>query len=205
MVSISFYVIMTERTSQITRSTNETDVEVTIDLDGTGETDIDTGIGFYDHMLDALGRHGQFDLDLTCDGDVEIDDHHTVEDCAIGLGRALNEALGGRSGIVRFGSAFAPLDEALARSVVDLSGRPSPHIALATDRERLGDLATENAAHALSTLAVEAKASLHVDVLKGENDHHKVEAAFKSLALALNTAVQQTGEDRVRSTKGTLK
>jgi imidazoleglycerol-phosphate dehydratase len=195
---------MTDRTAQITRSTGETDVEVTLTLDGSGQTRIDTGVGFYDHMLDALGRHGQFDLELACDGDVEIDDHHTVEDCAIGLGRALDEALGDRSGIVRFGSAFAPLDEALARSVVDLSGRPSPHIALDTNRERLGDLSTENAEHALSTLATEAKAAIHVDVLKGENDHHKVEAAFKSLALALKAAVRPTGDDRVRSTKETL-
>lgn len=195
---------MPNRTANVERSTSETDVRVTLSLDGKGETSIDTGVGFLDHMIDALGRHGRFDVDLSCDGDLHVDDHHTVEDCAICLGEAFDEALGDRSGIERFGSAFAPLDEALARSVVDLSGRPSPHVSLDLRREVLGDLSTENITHALATFGTRARAALHVDVLKGENDHHRVEAAFKSLAIALSAAVRPTGDDEVRSTKGSL-
>src|SRR5690606_38150634 len=129
--------------------------------------------------------HARFDLTLRCVGDLEVDDHHTAEDCALALGTALDRALGDRAGIGRFGHAYAPLDEALARAVVDLSGRPHPEVQLDLRREALGALACENVGHVLRSLAIAARATLHVDVLKGENDHHKAEAAFKATALAL--------------------
>ena len=157
-----------------------------------------------DHMLDALARHARLDLTLRCTGDLEVDDHHTVEDCAIVLGGALNELLGERRGITRFGSAYAPLDEALARVVVDLSGRPWPEVTLGLRRERLGAVACENLTHFLQTLAIEGRMALHVDVLRGENDHHRAEAAFKALALALRQAITRDGASSVPSTKGVL-
>lgn len=186
------------------RDTGETSVELRLDLDGSGRTDISTGIRFMDHMLDALARHARLDLTLRCTGDLEVDDHHTVEDCAIVLGGALNELLGERRGITRFGSAYAPLDEALARVVVDLSGRPWPEVTLGLRRERLGAVACENLTHFLQTLAIEGRMALHVDVLRGENDHHRAEAAFKALALALRQAITRDGASSVPSTKGVL-
>jgi imidazoleglycerol-phosphate dehydratase len=193
----------TERRAEIHRKTGETDVTVKLVLDGCGQAEIATGIGFYDHMLTALAKHARFDLALRCRGDLEIDDHHTAEDCALALGQALDAALGERRGIRRFGHAYAPLDEALARAVVDLSGRPWPAIDLGLRRERLGDIACENLVHALQSLAMASRANLHVKVLEGENDHHRVEAAFKATALALRMAVARDGDD-VPSTKGVL-
>ena len=193
------------RTHQLRRKTSETDVELTLSLDGTGVVDAHTGLAFLDHMVTALGKHARFDLTLRCTGDLHVDDHHTVEDCALTLGAALDAALGDRKGIQRFGHAYAPLDEALARAVVDLSGRPGPHVDLGLRRERLGDVACENLGHFLRSLAVASRSTLHVDVLKGENDHHRAEAAFKATALALRAAVARTlptGE--VPSTKGVL-
>jgi len=195
---------MADRTLERTRKTGETEIELSLNLDGTGDAHIDTGIGFLDHMIDTLARHGALDLELICEGDLKVDDHHTAEDCAIVLGEAIDEVLGDRSGIVRFGSAFAPLDEALARTVIDLSGRPHPHVSLGLTRERLGEISTENLRHVLYSLGNRMNASMHVDVLKGTNDHHRVEAAFKSTALAIKQAVHDTGSDRVRSTKGSL-
>lgn len=186
------------------RSTSETEIRVTLNLDGSGTADVASGIGFLDHMLTALARHGRLDLSLHCTGDLHIDDHHTSEDCAIVLGEALREALGDRRGVVRFGHAYAPLDEALARAVIDLSGRPWPSIELGLTRELLGSWATENITHFLETLATEARMALHVDVLKGKNDHHRVEAAFKAMALALKAAVRHDGSGEVPSTKGVL-
>lgn len=186
------------------RKTNETAVRVVLNLDGTGEASVSTGIGFLDHMLTALARHARLDLELSCEGDLHIDDHHTAEDCAIVLGAAIDEALGDRSGIARFGSAYAPLDEALARVVIDLSGRPSPNVDLDFTREMIGTIASENIPHFFETLAVSAKCALHVDVLKGRNDHHRAEAAFKALALALRQAVALDPGAGVPSTKGTL-
>jgi imidazoleglycerol-phosphate dehydratase len=155
-------------------------------------------------MLGALTKHARFDLTLTCKGDLHIDDHHTAEDCALALGAALDEALGDRKGVGRFGSAYAPLDEALARAVIDLSGRPYAHVALGLRGERLGDLACENIGHVLRSLATAAQATLHVDLLRGENDHHRAEAAFKATALALRQAVRRDDSDDVPSTKGVL-
>jgi imidazoleglycerol phosphate dehydratase HisB len=191
------------RTAQITRETAETNIECLLELEGTGRSDIKTGLGFLDHMLSALAKHGRFDLNLTASGDTHIDDHHTVEDCAIVLGRALNEALGDRSGITRFGYSYAPLDESLSRAVVDLSGRPWPEIQLSLARDMVGDVAAENLTHFLRSLAMEARMALHVDVIRGDNDHHKAESAFKAVALALRGAVAVTG-DEVPSSKGSL-
>ena len=191
------------RSADYARETGETRIEVNLTLDGSGKTSIDTGLRFLDHMLDALGRHGGFDLAIDARGDIDVDDHHTVEDCAIALGRALGEALGDRSGIRRFGSAYVPLDESLARAVVDLSGRPWPDIDLVPSREKIGDTSTENLTHFFRSLALEGGLALHVDVLKGDNDHHKAEAAFKAVALALRDAVALRGSE-VPSTKGVL-
>ena len=194
----------TGRTAVVDRETGETRIAVRLNIDGTGEAAVETGIGFLDHMLESLAKHARFDLELTCDGDLEIDDHHAAEDSALALGRALDEALAERRGIRRFGSGLAPLDEALARVVVDLSGRPSPHVDLGLKRERIGDIAAENLTHVFRSLAVAGRMALHVDVLKGENDHHRVEAAFKALALALREAVASDGGTEVPSTKGVL-
>lgn len=191
------------RTSEIKRETKETAIELSLVVDGSGLTRVDTGIGFLDHMIDSLARHAGFDLTLTARGDVVIDDHHTAEDCAIVLGRALADALGDRAGVRRFGSAYVPLDESLARAVVDLSGRPWPEIHIPFSRDTIGDLATENIVHFLRSLAIEARMALHVDLIRGDNDHHKAEAAFKAVAIALRDAVAITG-DMVPSTKGVL-
>lgn len=193
----------TPRTAQIDRSTRETRISGRLVLDGTGQIRIDTGIGFLDHMLTALAFHAGWDVELECHGDLEIDDHHTAEDCALALGEALDRALGDRAGVVRFGSAHAPLDEALARAVIDLSGRPWPEIHLGLTREALGGLACENVTHVLVSLAMAARCALHVDLLRGANDHHRAEAAFKATALAMRQATS-VGGAVVRSTKGSL-
>lgn len=192
------------RTARVTRATRETSIQVAVTLDGTGQSTIATGIGFLDHMLTALSQHSRIDLQLACSGDLHIDDHHTAEDCALALGQAIDQALGDRRGITRFASAYAPLDEALARTVIDLSGRPAPVIDLQLTREMLGTIACENLTHFFVSLATTLRCALHVDVLRGSNDHHKAEAAFKSLALALRQAVARDGSDAVPSTKGVL-
>ncbi len=192
------------RKATIERKTNETEISVTLELDGTGQADVQTGIGFLDHLLDALARHGRFDIELRCKGDLHVDDHHTAEDCGLALGAVIRDALGDRVGIARFGSAYAPLDDGLARAVVDISGRPFAAIDLGLTRERLGELSCENIPHVLSSLATAAELTLHVDVLRGDNDHHRAEAAFKAVALALRTAVGASGFDDVPSTKGTI-
>mgnify|MGYP001489681098 CR=1 FL=1 len=192
------------RTARVERRTGETEIRLSLDLDGTGRAEVQTGLGFLDHMLTALAKHGRLDLELECDGDLEVDDHHTAEDCALALGMALDRALGDRRGIRRFGHAYAPLDEALARVVVDLSGRPSAQVELGFRRERIGEIATENLAHVFVSLATTARMTLHVDVLRGSNDHHRAEAAFKALALALREAVALDGSAEVPSTKGVL-
>jgi imidazoleglycerol phosphate dehydratase HisB len=192
------------RKAEISRKTSETSIELSLNLDGIGIADIKTGTGFLDHMLISLTKHARFDLKLRCEGDLHIDDHHTAEDCALALGQALDRALGDRRGIVRFAHAYAPLDEALARVVVDLSGRPSAVVDLDLKRDSIGDLASENIAHVFTSLAMASRSSLHVDVLRGENDHHKAEAAFKAAALAFRQAVALDGSDQVPSTKGVL-
>lgn len=191
------------RTAELQRQTKETKIDLTLNLDGSGKVSIKTGIGFLDHMVTAFAFHSGFDLELTCDGDLEVDDHHTAEDCAIALGNAIDEALGPRKGIQRFGYAYAPLDEALARTVVDLSGRPWPEVHLQLEREKVGEWACENITHFFQSLAMTLKCSLHVDVLRGTNDHHRAEAAFKSMAKAFKEALTQVDGD-VPSTKGVL-
>lgn len=191
------------RSADVRRETSEVDVRCHLDLDGSGSHRVETGLGFLDHMVGTLAKHAGFDLELDATGDVLVDDHHTVEDCAIALGRALDQALGDRSGIERFGYAYAPLDESLARAVVDLSGRPWPQISIPFARDSVGEVATENLTHFLRSLAMEGKLALHVDLLRGDNDHHKAEASFKALALALRMAVRLNGAG-MPSTKGSL-
>ena len=195
---------MSNRSALIERDTRETRIRVRLDLDGSGQCEIATGIGFLDHLLDALTRHSRMDLELECAGDVHIDDHHSVEDCSLAIGAAIDQALGDRVGIQRFGHAYAPLDEALARAVVDVSGRPFAEVNLDLRRERLGALACENIGHALRSVATAARLTLHVDMLKGENDHHRAEAAFKATALAMRQAFARSGFDDVPSTKGVI-
>lgn len=192
------------RMALVERRTRETAVRVELVLDGTGRADIHSGIGFLDHMVTTLAFHAGVDLTLRCEGDLVVDDHHSVEDCALSLGEALAQALGDRAGITRFGSAYAPLDESLARAVVDISGRPFARIELGIRREKLGDLSCENIPHFFASLATAARLTLHVDVIEGENDHHRAEAAFKALALALRDAVRMRDANRIPSTKGTL-
>jgi imidazoleglycerol phosphate dehydratase HisB len=187
------------------RKTKETAITLRLNLDGMGAAAVNTGVGFLDHLLTTLAKHARWDLQLDCRGDLHIDDHHTAEDCAITLGSALDEAVGERSGLQRFGSAYAPLDEALARAVVDLSGRPHAAIDLQLVRPSLGSLACENIEHVLRSLAMASRSTLHVDVIRGRNDHHRAEAAFKATALAFRQAMAQSGFGDVPSTKGSLR
>ena len=195
---------MTNRTAIVERATRETSIRAQLVVDGSGQAEVRTGIGFLDHLLESLGRHARFDLTLQTNGDLHVDDHHTAEDSALALGEALDRALGERRGIARFGWAYAPLDESLARAVVDLSGRAFADVSLGLRRESIGGLACENVPHVLRSLAAAGRLTLHVEVLKGENDHHRAEAAFKAVALALRQAVACTPFDDVPSTKGTL-
>jgi imidazoleglycerol phosphate dehydratase HisB len=192
------------RRAEMSRKTAETEISVALAIDGNGIAEVATGLGFLDHMLVSLAKHSGMDLNLKAEGDVAVDDHHTVEDCAIMLGRALDEALGDRDGITRFGYAYAPLDESLSRAVVDLSGRPWPEVSIDFTRPSIGEVATENIVHFLRSFAIEGRMALHVDTIRGDNDHHKAESAFKALALALRQAVTLRG-DGVPSTKGSLR
>jgi len=196
---------MNERKASVTRTTSETETAVEVNLDGSGESSIGSGIGFLDHMLTALAMHSRIDLRIRCAGDLEVDDHHSVEDVALAVGEAIGRALGRRTGVSRFGSRYAPLDEALVRCVIDLSGRPGASVELPLRRERLGGLSCENVPHFFSSLAKAARMTLHLDLIRGENDHHKVEAAFKAFALALRDAIAiDHGQQGVPSTKGSL-
>jgi imidazoleglycerol phosphate dehydratase HisB len=193
------------RRATLERTTREAQITLSLDLDGSGNTDIRTGLGFFDHMLSAFATHARLDLSLACTGDTHIDDHHTIEDCGLALGAAIDQCLGTRAGVRRFASAYAPLDEALARCVMDLSGRPSAHIYLALTRPNLGQVATENIAHFFVSLANTARCALHLDLIRGENDHHKAEAAFKAFALALRDAISlDPRTPGIPSTKGVL-
>ncbi len=194
----------TSRAAAISRETAETTIDLTLELDGDGETAIETGIGFFDHMLTALGKHGLFDLTVQCDGDLEIDDHHTVEDVAIVLGEAFAEALGDKRGIVRYADRRVPLDEAVASVVVDVSGRPYFVFEGTFSQAQIGDFTSDMARHFAESLAMNAGLTLHAAV-EGENAHHEVEALFKALARALDDATQI--DDRrsdTPSTKGSL-
>ena len=196
---------MTERKATIKRDTKETAIELSLDLDGVGSADINSGIGFFDHMLGHIALHGKFDLRVEAEGDLHIDAHHTVEDIAICLGRAIDEALESRAGIQRMGAAYVPMDEALARVVIDLSGRPYAVIQAEFNTPLMGKMPTDLVAHALETIAAHARMNLHAEVLYGRNDHHKAEALFKAFARALAAAVSiDPGRQDIPSTKGTL-
>jgi imidazoleglycerol-phosphate dehydratase len=196
------------RTGERRRSTRETEIRVRIGLDGSGEAQVQTGIGFFDHMLDALARHGMFDLEVECRGDLHVDAHHTVEDVGIVLGGAFLDALGDKRGIVRYADATVPLDEALTRAVVDVSGRPFIHydVPLPIDQPMIGQFDVALAAEFWRAFAMEARITLHLDGLRGDNAHHVVEATFKAAARALDaaTAIDPRRADVVPSTKGAL-
>jgi imidazoleglycerol-phosphate dehydratase len=189
----------------VARRTHETDIAVTLDLDGTGAADVRTGVGFLDHLLGSFAHHGLFDLGIRATGDLEVDEHHTVEDVAIVLGAALAESLGDRAGIVRFGEASVPMDEALATAVVDVGGRPYAVVDLPFRGERVGALPTQLVEHALEAFARTSGTTLHLRGT-GRNDHHLAEAAFKALARALRAAVAEDPRraGAVPSTKGSL-
>jgi len=193
------------RTAELHRATNETDVRIDLSLDGDGSYDVDTGIGFFDHMLELFAKHGTFDLKAHCDGDLEIDEHHTVEDVSITLGQALREALGDKAYVARYGHAYVPMDDALSRSVIDLSGRAYCRVEASFDQATVGGFSTELFPHVWRSLSEHAQCTLHVTVLYGRNAHHKMEAAFKSTARALRHAVRRDpAHAEVASTKGHL-
>jgi imidazoleglycerol-phosphate dehydratase len=195
---------MTDRTATVTRETGETAIEITLDLDGSGEATVETGIGFLDHMLDSFATHGLFDLAIECDGDLDVDDHHTTEDVAITLGQAIDAALGDRAGIVRFADRRVPLDEAVAEIVLDVSGRPFFAFEGEFSQREVGELTAVLAEHFLRSLATNAGLTLHASV-EGANAHHEIEALFKGLARALDDATRI--DDRrtdTPSTKGEL-
>jgi imidazoleglycerol-phosphate dehydratase len=197
---------MPERIANVSRRTAETSIDIRLDLDGSGKYEIATGIGFFDHMLSHISKHGVFDLQLKATGDLHIDEHHTIEDCGIALGESFAQALGTKAGIVRTGFAYMPLDEALAFAAVVLSGRPYVALDLKLLGREVGGFAPDLLNHFLESFAFAMKANLHVRVLQGVNDHHKAEAAFKALARALDAAVRidpRRGGD-IPSTKGTI-
>lgn len=193
------------RQAEIIRTTKETDIRVLLNLDGSGASKIQTGVPFLDHMLDLLTRHGLFDLEITCNGDTQIDDHHSVEDIAICLGQAFAQALGDKKGIIRYGHAYVPMDETLARAVVDLSGRYFLVYKVENTREQVGTFSVELAEHFWHSFAEHAKCNLHIEVLYGRNQHHIIEAVFKAATRALSQAVKI--DERIQgvmSTKGKL-
>ncbi|WP_435100704.1 imidazoleglycerol-phosphate dehydratase HisB [Halarchaeum sp. P4] len=195
---------MSTRTGAASRSTAETDIDVTIDLDGDGESTVETGIGFFDHMLASFAKHGLFDLTVQCDGDLHIDDHHTVEDTAIVLGEAVEDALGDKRGIVRYADRKVPLDEAVGSVVLDVSGRPYYDFDGEFSQERIGEFTSQMAAHFFQSFAEHAGLTLHCEVT-GENAHHEVEALFKANARALDDATRiDEHRSDTPSTKGEL-
>ncbi|MGH9941721.1 MAG: imidazoleglycerol-phosphate dehydratase HisB [Pyrinomonadaceae bacterium] len=193
------------RTAEVARQTKETDVRVALTLDGTGRAQVGTGVPFLDHMLELFARHGLFDLEVVCRGDLEIDDHHSVEDVAICLGEALRQALGDKAGIARYGSALVPMDEALCRAVIDLSGRFYLVYEVETKRQTIGNFSVELAEHFWRSFAEAARCNLHLDCLRGRNTHHILEGTFKATARALRQAVERDPRiSGVLSTKGAL-
>lgn len=194
------------RQSEISRKTGETDVKIRLDLDGTGEYAIDTGVGFLNHMLELFARHGWFNLQVTCKGDTWVDDHHSTEDIGIALGQAFDQALGDRKGITRYGSMLLPMDESLIESAVDISGRGMLAYGLDIPTEKVGTFDTELVEDFFQAFAQNARCTLHIRQLAGRNSHHIIEGAFKSVARSLRTAVKidpdTAGE--IPSTKGVL-
>jgi len=197
---------VTHRTALVERSTAETQIRIDLDLDGSGSFDISTGLPFFDHMLSHIAKHGVFDLTIKAGGDLEIDAHHTMEDVGIALGEAFQKALDNKAGIVRAGSAYMPLDEALAFAAVDLSGRPYALIDLGILGREVGEIPPSLFPHFLESFAASAAANLHVTCLSGVNDHHRLEACFKALARALDSAcrIDPRRQGSIPSTKGSL-
>ena len=194
------------RHAQVTRNTAETRITVRIDLDGSGKSKLHTGIGFFDHMLDQIARHGLIDLDIQADGDLHIDGHHTVEDVGITLGQAMHKALGDRKGIRRFGHAYVPLDEALSRVVIDFSGRPGLVMQVPFKSGMIGGFDSQLAHEFFQGFVNHALVTLHIDNLRGENEHHQAETVFKAFARALRAAVEvdPRAAGSIASTKGSL-
>src|SRR6266498_4828797 len=193
------------RTAEVHRQTKETDVRVVLNLDGKGQSQVSTGLPFLDHMLHLFAKHGLFNLEVICKGDLEIDDHHSVEDIAITLGQTLTQALGDKAGIKRYGEAIVPMDEALCRAVIDLSGRFYLVYEVTTRRQKIGNFSVELAEHFWRSFAETAKFNLHIDCLRGRNTHHILEGAFKATARALRQAVERDARiTGVLSTKGAL-
>jgi len=193
------------RQAEIKRATRETDIRVALNLDGEGKNAISTGVPFLDHMLELFARHGLFDLEITCKGDLHIDDHHSVEDTAICLGQAFAEALGDKKGVTRYGAAYTPMDETLARAVVDLSGRSYLVYRVRNTRDLIGTFSVELAEHFWHSFAEHCKCNLHIEVFYGRNQHHIIEAVFKSAARALSQATRINERIQgVMSTKGSL-
>jgi imidazoleglycerol-phosphate dehydratase/histidinol-phosphatase len=188
-ITLSTKVCFPTRRATLQRTTSETDIEISVNLDGSGESNINTGIDFYDHMLEQIAKHGLIDLDISCDGDLNIDEHHTIEDVAISLGKAINQALGDKVGIQRYGFTL-PMDETLAEVALDFSGRPYLSFEGNFKRDMVGDFPTEMTEHFFYSLAMNLKATVHITV-NGENDHHKIEACFKGLARCLRTALSR--------------
>lgn len=193
------------RTASLTRMTKETDITAALMLEGTGTAEISTGIGFFDHMLELFTRHGLFTISLQCKGDVHVDDHHTIEDVGIVLGQMFAQALGGKEGIARYGHAYVPMDEALARCVIDLSGRSCVVYKASFARETVGGMSADMIEHFFRSFGEQLKANIHLEVLYGSNGHHMSEALFKSCARALRVACEQDPRVvGVLSTKGML-
>jgi imidazoleglycerol-phosphate dehydratase len=193
------------REAEVRRTTKETDVRVRLGLDGAGRARVSTGVAFLDHMLELFARHGLFDLEVECRGDLEIDDHHSVEDIAITLGQAFRESLGDKKGVTRYGAALVPMDEALCRAVVDLSGRFYLVYEVETRRQQIGNFSVELAEHFWRSFAEAARCNLHLDCLRGRNTHHILEGTFKAAARALRQAVERDPRvEGVPSTKGVL-
>lgn len=194
------------RTAEISRRTNETQIAIKLDLDGTGKYEVDTGVGFLDHMLTHLAVHGLFDLTVQAKGDLEVDTHHTVEDVALALGEAFNQALGDRKGIVRMGDCFAPMDETLAQVAIDLSGRPYAVVQAEWHTPYVGNIPTTLFPHFFESFAITARCNLHARILYGRDDHHQAEALFKAWARALDIATQIDPRRAgvIPSTKGKL-
>lgn len=193
------------RTATVKRNTKETQITVTINLDGTGKTDLDTGIGFFNHMLDGFARHGLFDLTIHVKGDLNVDDHHTIEDTGIVLGTAIRQACGDKKGIRRFGSCILPMDETLVLTAIDLSGRPYFVYDANFTTDRMGDMSTQMVREFFYAISYSAEMNLHMKVMYGENDHHKAEALFKSFAKSLDQATSPDSRiTDVLSTKGSL-
>src|SRR5438552_4203434 len=193
------------RVAQVQRKTKETNVRLKLNLDGAGRSRIDTGLPFMDHMLELFAKHGLFDLNVACKGDLEVDDHHSVEDVALALGQALTQALGDKVGIQRYGEAMVPMDEALCRAVIDLSGRFYLVYEVKTRRQQIGNFSVELAEHFWRSFAETAKFNLHIDCLRGRNTHHILEGTFKATARALRRAVERDARIvGVLSTKGVI-